>query len=83
MDPVGYQAWPSPYPLVAGGAVAEGMPPGVFTVTRLWIVIQDEPDEGWITPNRPSAPWPSPCPGGQLARVRHETAAAALEGGDA
>jgi hypothetical protein len=26
MDMVGYAAWPSPYPAVTGGAVAEGMP---------------------------------------------------------
>jgi hypothetical protein len=44
MDTVGYEAWPSPYPPRAGSAVAKGMPPGVFTVKRLWIVVQDEPD---------------------------------------
>jgi hypothetical protein len=89
MTPGGYAAWPSPYPPVAGGAVGEGVPPGVFTVTRRWVVVQNEPDEGWITltsADRPHARELATWARGGLGadgRGGGLSADAALEGGDA
>ena len=49
VEEVEEEVWAASPPPVAGRAVAARRPPGVFTVTRGWIVVRNEPDNGGIT----------------------------------